>query len=52
MRRDARVVAAARGISVDRKYSQIEELLWLYQQRVLINAQIGGPLFGVIRTLT
>ena len=28
------------------KYSQSEELLWLYRQRVLINAQIGGPLSG------
>ncbi len=31
---------------MDREYSQIEELLWLYRQRVLINAQIGGPLSG------
>jgi hypothetical protein len=35
---------------VDREYSQIEELLWLYRQRVLISAQIGGPLSRVIRT--
>jgi hypothetical protein len=35
---------------VDRDYSQIEELLWLYRQRVLISAQIGGPLSRVIRT--
>jgi hypothetical protein len=37
---------------VDREYSQIEELLWLYRQCVLINAQIGGPLSRVIRTLS
>jgi hypothetical protein len=30
---------------VDRDYSQIEELLWLYRQRVLISAQ-RGPLSG------
>lgn len=35
---------------MDREYSQIEELLWLYRQRVLISAQIGGPLSRVIRT--